>query len=84
MKKTEIAMIILIASISILIAYFVAKSIFGDVYSGTAKVKTIDKISETIVEPSKSIFNSQAINPAIQVQIKSTESITGSVTLGTQ
>jgi len=70
MKKSDIAMIILIASISVLIAYFVAKSIFGDVYSGTAKVKTIEKISETVVEPSKEIFNSSAINPSIKVQIK--------------
>ena len=72
MKKTDIAMIILIASISVLIAYFVAKSIFGDVYSGTAKVKTIEKISETVVEPSKEIFNSSAINPSVKVQIKNT------------
>jgi hypothetical protein len=72
MKKSDIAMIILIASISVLIAYFVAKSIFGDVYSGTAKVKTIEKISETVVEPSKEIFNSSAINPSVKVQIKNT------------
>jgi hypothetical protein len=56
----------------VLIAYFVAKSIFGDVYSGTAKVKTIEKISETVVEPSKEIFNSSAINPSVKVQIKNT------------
>jgi len=70
MKKTDIAMIILIASISVLVAYFVAKSVFGDVYNGTAQVKTIEKISDTIVEPSKDIFNSAAINPSVKVQIK--------------
>jgi len=84
MKKTDIAMIILIASVSVLIAYFVAKSIFGDVYTGSAKVKTIDQISDTIVQPSADIFNSKAINPAIQVQIIGTESGTNIVNPGTQ
>ena len=70
MKKTDIAMIILIASISVLVAFFTAKSIFGDVYNGTAKVKTIDKIDSTIEVPNTDIFNKDAINPAIQVQIQ--------------
>jgi len=73
MKKTDIAMIILIASVSVLISFFVAKSIFGDVYTGTAKVKTIDKIDSSIVEPSADVFNKNAINPAIQVQINGTK-----------
>lgn len=84
MKKTDIAMIILIASVSVLIAYFVAKSIFGDVYSGTAKVKTIDAISETIEEPSTDIFNKDAINPAVQVQINEVGSESSIITPGTQ
>lgn len=72
MKKTDIAMIILIASISVVVAFFVAKAIFGDVYSGSAKVKTIESINSSIVEPSTDIFNSTAINPSIQVQINGT------------
>jgi len=84
MKKADIAMVILIASVSVLIAYFVAKSMFGDVYSGTAKVKTIDKISETIVEPSTEVFNSSAINPSVQVQINETGTESIIVTPGTQ
>jgi len=72
MKKADIAMIVLIASVSVLIAYFVAKSIFGDVYTGTAKVQTIEKIDSSIVAPSSSIFNKSAINPAVQVQINGT------------
>jgi len=69
MKKTDIAMIILIASVSILIAYFVANSIFGNVSKDSVKVKTIDSINSTIVAPSPTIFNTNAINPAIEVQI---------------
>lgn len=69
MKKSDIAMIILIASVSMLIAYFVARAIFGDAYSGNAQVKTIDPISSEVVEPSPEIFNEDAINPAVPVRI---------------
>ena len=73
MKKSDIAMIILIASVSVLVSFFVVKSIFGGVYTGTAKVKTIDSINSAIVEPSTDVFNKSAINPAVQVQINGTE-----------
>jgi hypothetical protein len=82
MKKTDIAMIILIASVSVIVSYFVARSIFGDVYNGSAKVKTIDKIDSNIVEPSTEIFNKDAINPAVPVEIKGTGS--DAATTGTQ
>jgi len=69
MKKSDIAMIILIASISIVVAYFAAKAVFGGVYTGKATVKTIDKIESSVVTPDPEIFNKDAINPAVQVQI---------------
>ncbi len=74
MKKTEIAMIVLIASTSVMIAYFVASSIFGGYYTGNAKVKTIDSISDSIEEPSGEIFNKDAINPTVRVHISGTGS----------
>lgn len=73
MKKTDIAMIILIASVSVIVAYFLAKAVLGGVYSGKAVVQTIDKIDTAIVEPSPDIFNKDAINPAIQIQINGTK-----------
>lgn len=69
MKKSDIAMIILIASVSILVAYFVAKSIFGDASNGSVNVKTIDPISSEVSAPDPSIFNSNAINPAVRIEI---------------
>lgn len=78
MKKADIAMIVLIASVSVLLSFFIAKSIFGDVYSGSAKVKTIDKIDSSIVDPSKEIFNENAINPTIPINIVGTDTSTNS------
>lgn len=73
MKKTDIAMIILIASVSILIAYFVGNSVFGNVTKDSVKVKTIEVIDSKIVQPSPTIFNKDAINPAVEVQINGTK-----------
>lgn len=83
MKKTDIAMIILIASVSVLVSYFVARSVFGTVYTGSAKVKTIERISPGIVDPSTDIFNAGAINPAVQVEINGTGSGSSTTTSGT-
>jgi len=72
MKKTDVAMIILIASISILAAYFIAGSlpVFRDV-NKPVKVKTATPITKKIVEPDASLFNTQAINPTVEVIIGS-------------
>lgn len=69
MKKSDIAMIILIASISILVAYFAAKAILGDVQNQSVTVKTAEKISTDITEPDTGIFNPNAINPTVEVII---------------
>jgi uncharacterized protein YxeA len=69
MKKSDIAMIILIASVSVMIAYFVAKAIVGDVQNETVKVKTTDTISTEITQPDTSVFNTNAINPTVEVII---------------
>jgi hypothetical protein len=69
MKKSDIAMIILIASISVLISYFVAKAVVGDVQNESVQVKTTDPITTNVDEPDISVFNSDAINPTVEVII---------------
>jgi len=74
MKKTDIAMIVLIASISIIVAYSVANQLFGGVKASTATVKTISPISSKITQPDPTIFNSNAINPSVEIQVDSSTS----------
>jgi len=62
-------MIILIASISVMVAYFVAKAVIGDTQNQSVTVKTADSISTDIAQPDSSVFNSNAINPTVQVII---------------
>jgi hypothetical protein len=76
MKKSDIAMIILIASISVLVSYFVAKAVLGDVQNQSVKVKTADPISTSITQPDSTVFNSNAINPTVQVIIGNGQSQT--------
>ena len=69
MKKSDIAMIILIASISMLVAYFAAKALIGDTRNQSAKVKTAEKITTDVTQPDTTVFNSNAINPTVEVII---------------
>ena len=62
-------MIILIASFSVLVAYFVAKTIVGDAQNESVKVKTTEQITTDIVQPDTSVFNPSAINPTVEVII---------------
>ena len=62
-------MIILIASISVLVAYFVAKALIGDTKNDSVTVKTADPITTDVTQPDPSVFNSKAINPTVQVII---------------
>jgi len=73
MKRTELAMIVFIASVSILVAYFLAQSVLGSQVNESVKVKTIEKIDSNFQQPDESIFNSEAINPAVEVQINDTD-----------
>lgn len=70
MKKSDIAMIILIASISMVVAYFVVKSI--PVFQSTSQpkqVSTFTEISGDVAEPDPNVFNAEAINPTVEVFI---------------
>ena len=69
MKRTDIAMIVLIASVSVLIAFFVTRAIFGGSANEPVEVKTIERIDPTLSEVSPDIFNENAINPAVEVQL---------------
>ena len=70
MKKSDIAMIILIASISIVVAYFVVKSIpIFQTSSEPKQVSTFQEISSDVDEPDETVFNDDAINPTVEVFI---------------
>lgn len=70
MKKSDIAMIILIASVSVLVAFFVANSLpFLKLDPAGVKYKTIDKIEGSVTPPDETVFNKDAINPTVKTVI---------------
>lgn len=73
MKNSDIAMIVLIASFSVMVAFFVANSLpFLKVDTQNAKVQTIEEIPNGISpenQPDPDIFNSKAINPTVKTVI---------------
>lgn len=69
MKKTDIAMIVLIASLSALVAYFAAQALIGDTQNESVVVETIEPISTEVSQPDTSVFNKDAINPTVEVII---------------
>lgn len=70
MKKTDFAMIILIASVSVGIAFGVVSAIPGLKMSDeSVKVKTVDKYTTQLDEPDPKVFNKNAINPTVDVTI---------------
>lgn len=62
-------MIILTASISMLIAYFVGNAILGNAKNKAVTVKTATPISQTVTAPDDRIFKDGAINPTVEVYI---------------
>jgi len=66
-------MIVLIAALSVGIAYFLASSLLGGVSQQSTKVKTIESITGTVEKPDTKIFNENAINPSVEVNINNTE-----------
>ncbi len=73
MKKTDIAMILLIATVSVVAAFLITRSIFGDSQKETVKVQTIERIEAAVEEPDPAIFNAEAINPAVEVYLPPAE-----------
>lgn len=69
MKKTDIAALILIASLSVLFAYFIASAVLGSATPENVTVKTVEKISSEVTQPDSTVFNADAINPTVEVII---------------
>lgn len=73
MKKGDIAMIILIATLSVMSAFFIANSIpMLQVSIKGEKVKTVETVTSTVRQPDETIFNTSKINPTVETVIGGT------------
>jgi hypothetical protein len=69
MKNTDIAMIILIATISVVLSYFLGNAILGDPNDRVEKVSYMETIDSGIEEPDPETFNPSALNPTVEVYV---------------
>ena len=61
-------MIVLIASVGVMVAYFVVVNIpFLKLPEDGVIVQTIRTISDEITDPDENVFNKDAINPTVEV-----------------
>lgn len=70
MKRTEIAMIILIASAAATITFFAVSSLLGGKIKQTATIEQTEAIDRQLTQPTKRIFNSRSINPTVEVYVQ--------------
>jgi hypothetical protein len=69
MKKSDIALLALIVSLTLVISFLVVKGIFGEAKNESIKVEKAQPISASLVDPSPAVFNRDAINPTVVIQI---------------
>ena len=72
MKKTEVAMTLLIASVAMIAAFFLTRALFGSEIEREATVETADPIvqdSSNGISISRRVFNEQALNPTVEVYV---------------
>ena len=70
MKKADIAMIVLIASVSVMASFAIANQItFLKPPEKGQQVKAAEKITTDVADPDPKVFNSEAINPTIQTVV---------------
>lgn len=69
MKKSDIAVLILLVSVSLVIGYFVGSWVFSANEIKEVPVQTAEPIVAEITPPDAKVFNDEGINPTVQVTI---------------
>ena len=73
MKRNDIIIIAMIAVGSAILTYVVSTTLLSEQTQQTTEVPTVQKITSTVVEPDPEIFNTNAINPSVQINIDETQ-----------
>jgi len=70
MKKTDVAMIIFIAGLSVMVAFLIGRNIpFLQISEKGESVPTIEVISSTVTQPDPRVFGGDAINPTVETVV---------------
>lgn len=70
MKKSDIATIVLIAGFGVIVSYFAVSALpMFKAENQTAEVPTATPMTATVEEIDKDVFNSDAVNPTVEINI---------------
>lgn len=69
MKRNEIALLLIVVGLVVLGVYALLNMVFGKALLKPVEVEKTDKIESSIVEPDKTVFNQDALNPALSIFI---------------
>ena len=76
MKKSDIVTASFVAVIGIVISFFVVRAIVGDPDEQTVRFQSIEVVQKDVADPSDDTFNSQALNPTVEVFVGDTSKST--------
>lgn len=69
MKKNDLALLILIVSISLIASFLILKALVGDQKSSLVRAEIVEPITAELVAPEPTTFHKDAINPTVNIQI---------------
>ena len=69
MKNSDIALVILIAAVSIGISYWLGNMFLGDPSDDVYEIAYVEDVSPDIMEPDIETFNPKGLNPTVEVII---------------
>lgn len=69
MKNSDIAMIILVAAVSVVVSYLLGNAILGNPNDRVETLSYMDVIDGSISEPDIETFNPHALNPTVEVYV---------------
>jgi hypothetical protein len=70
-KKNDLAMIVLVISISLVASFFVGNALINTDDNRTTTVESVTLINPNFPQPSTDIFNDSAVNPTELIEIGS-------------
>ena len=73
MKQKDIAMLILVVSISLIAAYLIGNTVFNKESNRTATIEVVKPISPEFPTPDPAVFNERSLNPVETVEIEESD-----------
>ncbi len=73
MNKKDVVIVIVVAFVSLMIAYFGMNNLVSRSEQATIRVKEVATIDSKLEEPSRAVFNQNSINPTVKIIIGQSE-----------